>query len=75
MKGGKVYHQFVKVARGMPGNPLSKDEHLEHFQDCMSYAKKPLPKGKINKILSFVDKIEEVKDIRGLISLMLVSSK
>lgn len=47
-KRGKVYHQFVKAARGMPGNPLSKDEHLGHFQDCMNYAKNPLPKENIN---------------------------
>jgi len=74
-KSGKVYHQFVKTARGMPGSPLSKEEHLEHFQECMSYAKKPLPKSKINKIVSFIDQIEGVEDIRNLISLMLVSSK
>jgi 2-methylcitrate dehydratase PrpD len=74
-KTGKAYDQFVKAARGMPGNSLSKDEHLGHFQDCMGYAKKPLPKENINKIITLIDRIEEVEDIRNLIALLSVSDK
>lgn len=70
-KKGDVYHKSVETRRGMRGNPLSKEEHLEHFLDCMSYAKKPLPQENINKIISFIDQLEEVKDARSLIPLLL----
>ena len=68
---GGVYHQAVYIPRGYPENPLSSEEHIEHFQDCVNYASKPLPVRNIQEIHSLVMGLEEVEDIRILIPLML----
>ena len=71
MKNGAVYQKNGDFARGMPERPLSREEFMEKFQDCVSYAKKPLPKGNIKRILSLVDGLEKAKDVRSLIPLLI----
>ncbi len=71
MKDGTVYHRRVDFPRGEPENPLTKEEHLEKFRDCVSYGGKPLPKENIERIISLVDGLQEVKDVRTLIPLLI----
>ncbi|OPY65264.1 MAG: 2-methylcitrate dehydratase [Syntrophorhabdaceae bacterium PtaU1.Bin034] len=66
-----VFEKLVEFAPGMPENPMTREEHLEHFRDCMSYARKPLSPEKQAQIISFVDLLEEVKDVRELMPLTL----
>jgi 2-methylcitrate dehydratase PrpD len=70
-RDGSIYHKSVDIARGFPKNPLTKEEHNERFQDCMNYSGKPLPPENIKKIVSLVNSLEEVKDVRSLIPLLL----
>lgn len=70
-KGGAVYHKSVDIPHGFPGNPLTKEEHTKRFLQCVSYAHKPLPKENVDKIVSLVGQLEEVRDIRSLIPLLL----
>lgn len=70
-KKGQTYHRFLALATGMPGKPLSKEEHIRIFKDCISYAKRPLPKENIKRIISLVDNLEEVDDVRKLIPLLI----
>lgn len=74
-KQGGVYDKSVEIPRGFPGNPLTKEEHMERFQDCINYSEEPLPKGNIRKIISMVDGLEKTKDIRTIIPLLLVKAK
>lgn len=74
-KKGDIYNKSVNIPRGLPGNPLTKEEHMERFQDCVNYSDKPLPKGNTEKIISMVDRLEETKDIRTLIPLLLFKAK
>ena len=74
-KKGNVYHKAVSIPRGLPGNPLTKGEHVERFRDCLNYAAKPLPKVNTEKIISMVDRLEESKDVRSLIPLLSVREK
>ncbi len=74
-KDGNVYLKKVDVPRGLPGNPLSKEEHMERFQDCVNYAEKPLPKRNTEKIISTVDRLEKAKDVCSLIPLLLADNK
>ena len=64
-----VFEKRVDFAPGLPENPLTREEHLEHFQDCMSYAKKPPSPENQARIISSVDGLEEVKDVRELVLL------
>lgn len=74
-KKGNVYHKAVDIPRGIPGNPLTKEEHMECFQDCLNYADKPLPKVNTEKIISMVGRLEQSKDVRSLIPLLLLREK
>jgi 2-methylcitrate dehydratase PrpD len=70
-KNGIVFSKAVDLPRGMPGNPLSKGEHLERFRDCVGYAERALPESNREKIISMVGRLEEAKDVRSLIPLLL----
>ncbi|OPY79898.1 MAG: 2-methylcitrate dehydratase [Syntrophorhabdus sp. PtaU1.Bin058] len=70
-RGNEVYEKLVKAAPGMPENPLTDEEHLEHFQDCMNYARKPLSAENRDRVVSAVDKLEDVEDVRYVISLLI----
>lgn len=74
MTDGRVYENSVPIPRGLPGNPLSKEEHLERFYDCINYSGRKLNKKNLNKIISMINNLEELKDIRKLIPLLLFNS-
>ena len=68
---GSVYHKTVDIPSGFPGNPLSKEQHEERFQDYVSYGGKPLPKENIDKLVAMINQLEEIEDVRSLIPLLL----
>lgn len=68
---GSVHHKTVDIPSGFPGNPLTREEHRERFQDYDNYGGKPLPKKNLNKLVSIIDRLEGVKDVRSLIPLLL----
>ena len=74
MKNGKVYQHSMDVSPGSQGKPLTYEEHMARFQDCVDYAGKPLPKRNIEKLVSLVDRLEDVEDIRSLIPLLMSES-
>lgn len=69
-KGGALYKKSIDFPTGFPENPLTKEENMDRFRNCISYARKSLPQENIEKLVSFIDKLEEVKDIRSLIPLL-----
>ncbi len=69
-RNGNTYYKAVDVPRGIPGNPLTREEHMEHFRDCVNYADKSLPTVNPEKIISMVGRLEEAKDVRSLIPLL-----
>jgi 2-methylcitrate dehydratase PrpD len=71
-KNGKVHTKAFKQPRGAPENPLTAEEFKENFRDYISAAGKPLPPKNVEKIVSMIDKMEQVKDIRDLVPLLVV---
>jgi 2-methylcitrate dehydratase PrpD len=74
-KKGDVYPKAVDIPRGIPGNPMTPEEHMERFRDCVSYAGKPVSPANVEKIISMVGRLEESRDVRALIPLLLVKQK
>ena len=70
-RDGKSYHTIVDIPRGYPENPLTEEEHQERFRSCIQYGSKPAPGENIEKIVSLIDELEGVKDVRTLIPLLL----
>lgn len=71
-KDGKVYHKTVEQPRGSPDNPLTREEFQECFQDYMGSGAKPIPRQNVGKLISAIRKMEEMKDIRSLLPLLVV---
>lgn len=72
MKGGGVHQGSVEIAIGFPGNPLTQEEHKQRFWDCMAYAPKPLPRDRAEELISLIEGLEEVEDVRSLVNLLLI---
>jgi 2-methylcitrate dehydratase PrpD len=74
-KKGDVYTKTVDIPRGLYGNPMTEEEHMERFRDCISYAGKPLPSANIKKIMSKVGQLQTARDVRTLVPLLLAKPK
>ena len=71
-KEGVVYDtKSADIPRGHPGNPLSREEHLERFRDCLDYADNPISAKNVEKMISTVSRLEDIEDVRSLIPLLL----
>jgi 2-methylcitrate dehydratase PrpD len=70
MKDGKILHRHVEFPRGTAENPLTREDLLEKFRDCVSYGRGTLSQSQVDELISMVFGLEEVKDIRGLIPLI-----
>ena len=68
---GDEYLKQIDIAPGVPGNPLSQQEHERRFWDCIDYASKPVPRNTAEQIVSLVQDIENFEDVRVLIPLFL----
>jgi len=71
MKDGREFFRQIDIAPGFPGNPLTKEEQEARFHDCVTYAKKPHPKDKVEEIVESVAHIDNLSDVRALIPLLL----
>jgi len=71
MKDGRELFRQIDIAPGFPGNPLTKEEQEVRFHDCIAYAKKPLPRDKVEGIVDAVARIDQLSDVRVLIPLLL----
>jgi 2-methylcitrate dehydratase PrpD len=68
----KTFAKSLDVAPGFPGNPLTDDEHRLRFEDCMKYARKPLPPHQATQLRDAIFALDEVKDVRALIQLLVI---
>jgi 2-methylcitrate dehydratase PrpD len=71
-KGNGEFSGSIDIAPGFPGNPLTREDQEARFRDSIDYARKPLPKGNVEKIVENVAHMEELSDVRILIPLLLV---
>jgi 2-methylcitrate dehydratase PrpD len=65
---GKAYRYALDIAPGFPGNALTEEEHLQHFENCLDYAPFRISGNKRSAILNSVAKLETSDDVRDLIT-------
>jgi len=70
-RSGKEYFRTMDIAPGFPGNELRREDHEERFWDCVEFAGRRIPRESAEKIISLVESIEALEDIRTLIPLLL----
>lgn len=67
---GKVYSETVEIIYGNPLKPISVEDLVAKFKDCMRYAVNPIPIENQEKVISMVLNLEEVEDISEVIALL-----
>ena len=67
---GRTRTSRLDVAPGFPENPLNDIEHQSRFEDCLNYAEIPLPEDQANLLVSAIERLEELGDIRFLVRLL-----
>ncbi len=70
-KDGKVYSKRGEVPYGHPDRPMTWEDLVNKFRDCLSYAAKPVPKENMEKVINMIGKLEGVDDV-GRVVLLLV---
>ncbi len=70
VKSGERYSERVDFPYGDPRNPISKEELIQKFRDCVLYSVKPIPKEKVDEVISMITNIEKVKDVSQIVQLL-----
>jgi 2-methylcitrate dehydratase PrpD len=70
----KIFSKNVDVASGFPGNPLTQKEHLDRFRLCLEYAGDYYRLENLEKIISTVGNLEDMKDVRAILPLLRAST-
>jgi aconitate decarboxylase len=53
-----------------PARPLSHEAHLAKFRRCWEFAAEPLPDANREALITLVDHLDDVTDIRELLALL-----
>jgi 2-methylcitrate dehydratase PrpD len=70
MDTGEQYEKLVESPKGDPlGNPISKDDILNKFISNLEFSKK-IDSAKGKKLISLLDKLEELENINEVINLL-----
>lgn len=72
-KGGLTHEEIVLSPRGRPENPLTREDHIERFNQCFNYA--GMPRENAEKVRSMVLQLEDLPDVRALIPLLVGPEK
>ena len=69
MKNGERFFKRIDIVYGNPNKPLTREAHLMKFRRNWKAAAIPLP-GDGEELISSIDNLEKVEDIRNLIDLV-----
>lgn len=70
MANGAVYQGGTNIAPGFPGNPLTDQDHMQRFMDCIDFAPTWFDEERVEDIISFIKGIENEPDVRKLVTLL-----
>ena len=71
---GRVLRAHRDAAIGSPQRPLSREQQLEKFHHCLDHAARPFDAPRRNDLLSHLDRLQDIDDVRTLVDLMIVPS-
>ena len=67
LRDGRQYFKEVPIARGTPGNPMSRDELLAKYRECANLALSPED---IERTIELISNLESLKNITALLDLV-----
>ena len=61
----------MDAAPGTPGNPLSREEHVQRFWDCLAYVAEPaFGHEEGARIVAMIDGLEQMEDVGPLLAVL-----
>ncbi|MBI4191143.1 MAG: MmgE/PrpD family protein [Betaproteobacteria bacterium] len=69
-KAGKSYSKQLEFGYGDPRNPVSGEDVIQKFRDCISYSAKPVSKKAAERIIEMVMTMEKVENIAHIVRLL-----
>ena len=70
-KDSREYLRRTDVAPGFPQKPLTEEEHLRRFLDCVEFAENPMGAERVTAVIDWVAGLEEEEDVRRLVPMLL----
>jgi 2-methylcitrate dehydratase PrpD len=66
----KVYSKLVEFSKGHPKNPMTTEEIIAKFKECMTFSPKPISEGNVEQVIDMVMNLEKVTSVGQIISLL-----
>ena len=66
LRDGRIYSRKIDMAKGNPQNPLSRDELIHKYKDCVRLS---LSSEDTNKSLDLLLNLESIRDIAELMDI------
>jgi 2-methylcitrate dehydratase PrpD len=70
LKDGTIHSKRVDLVYGHPENPMIWEDIIRKFRDCASYSANPIPKDNIDLVADKIKKLENISDIKEILSLI-----
>jgi 2-methylcitrate dehydratase PrpD len=70
MKDGAVYSEQVQHPLGSPERPMSFQDCVRKFEDCVSFSGNRLTQQQVKEVIDLVGELENLKDVRQIIGLL-----
>jgi 2-methylcitrate dehydratase PrpD len=67
MTSGEVYRSGIDIAPGFRGNPLTDEDHMQRFMDCIDFAPDWFEKSSAYELIPLLKTVEKLPDVRLLI--------
>lgn len=75
MSSGKVYRSGIDIAPGFRGNPLTNEDHMQRFMDCVDFAPEWFDKDRAYELIPLLKTVEKLPDVRQLIHQLTTTGK
>jgi 2-methylcitrate dehydratase PrpD len=69
-RNGRRYTKRVDFVKGSPHEPMSLEDCIEKFNDCVTFAAKPIDRRKLSEFVAMARDLEDVEDVRPMVELL-----
>jgi 2-methylcitrate dehydratase PrpD len=69
-KDGREWRWLCTEMLASPSRRLTREQHLAKFRMCCSFSAEPLGQEQVERLITTVDRLEEVRDVRELTALI-----
>ena len=72
LRDGRTLRAHRDAVIGSPQRPLDRAQQLDKFHHCLDHAARPFDAARRNALVSRLDHLQDIDDVRGLVDLLIV---